>query len=556
MSAACLTRVVAAAAAVLAAAAPASLAAGTERGTTRDDRVKLGNGPDRYLALAGDDRVRGEGGRDRLAGGPGNDRLDGGKGRDELLGGPGADRLKARDGRRDEIVNGGPGRDVCVIDAAERDRVRGCEVVKPAPVVEPPVDPPPPDPEPRPDPEPSDAYLNRNWQPTPYDTCSKALHDSYSVVGPDGKLYPTWHPPAVTDPETGKPCTFGHEHGADPAESEIHGWVTSQLAAPGYEDRAGIPFGYANEELTEYSAANPGFTNRFEDHLGHKVDLVDDVDLLDTDGNYVRDDAGARISCDYLFKVHMGSHSADATTNNVHELLFAARCSDGTELLTTTLARFGAPNEFHRSCSPATAVATGGPSPYPAGEGARLIPDRGCIEEYVLIPPAATNRRSDIWALYENWQVETELTTPGGDVLARFDPWFAVRNPSRYALPTSGIGRTLDAAWETEASDDGVANASPWTDVQGEDPFEFRDPRSPFDGAERDFYIQDVEVDNDGGTRRVYTDPYGGNASSLPFPGAICQIVSTSDNTDQPELKRRLFKRDADYGGSGVHAPN
>jgi hypothetical protein len=49
----------------------------------------------------------------------------------------------------------------------------------------------------------------------------------------------------------------------------------------------------------------------------------------------------------------------------------------------------------------------------------------------------------------------------------------------------------------------------------------------------------------------------GGNASTEPFPGAICQIVSNTDNADQPTLKRRLFGRQIDYGASnGVHAPN
>src|SRR6185312_14613428 len=97
----------------------------------------------------------------------------------------------------------------------EAERTRGCEVIRGDgggggdPEV-PPIDPPNPpgdpdgpdgpddlDPDPPviEEPQPSDAYANRNWSPTTYDTCPKALHDSYSVVGPDGKLYPTWHPP-------------------------------------------------------------------------------------------------------------------------------------------------------------------------------------------------------------------------------------------------------------------------------------------------------------------------------------------------------------------------
>lgn len=555
--------------ATAAAACPAQAAPeGEERGTAGDDRVVLTGGPDRFNARGGDDRVRGEGGADKLAGGAGDDRLVGGDGRDSLRGGPGADKLLARDGRQDPLVAGGRGRDVCVVDRGEAERARGCEVIRGNGPHDPddpddpddpgdPEDPVDPEEPARPDPQPSDAYANRSWTPTVYDTCPKELHDSYSVVGPDGKLYPTWHPAEVVNPATGQLCTFGHEHGANPAGSDIYDWVVDHFTAAGYEDRAGIPFGYGNEELTEYAAVNAGVATRYEDHVGHKIDYVNDVTLLDTDGRYVRDDAGERVSCDYLFKVHQGSHSPDATTNNVHELIFAARCSDGTDLLTTTMARFGAPNTYSRSCSPATAVQTGTSSPYPSGGGIRLLPDRSCIEEYVLIPPAQTNRRSDIWALYENWQLEEELTTAEGETVASFDPWFAVRNPSRYAWPGTGIGRTLDAAWETETADGGVANATPWSDVQAFSPFEYRDPRSPFDGSQRDFYIQDVEVRNEGGQARVWTDPYGGNASAEPFPGAICQLVSPNDNSDQPALKRRLFGRDDDYGsGNGVHAPN
>ena len=39
--------------------------------------------------------------------------------------------------------------------------------------------------------------------------------------------------------------------------------------------------------------------------------------------------------------VHQGSHSADALSNNAHELLYATRCDDGTEIVSTALSRFG-----------------------------------------------------------------------------------------------------------------------------------------------------------------------------------------------------------------------
>ena len=38
------------------------------------------------------------------------------------------------------------------------------------------------------------------WTPGATDDCTAAQHDAYSVVGPDHKRYPTWHPPI--DPVT------------------------------------------------------------------------------------------------------------------------------------------------------------------------------------------------------------------------------------------------------------------------------------------------------------------------------------------------------------------
>ncbi len=561
--------VAALAVAALGAAPLGQAAAGWATGTRGADRVGLTNGADRYRALGGADRVSGRGGADVIQGQGGNDHLSGGPGADRLLGGAQRDVLQARDGNRDGLVDGGPGRDVCVVDPSDRGRIRGCETVVglekgQTPPTEVPVTPqvpadPGPDPvDPGPDPVTySDAYANRNWTPTAFDTCPKWLHDSYSVVGPDSTVYPGWHPPEVTNPETGARCTFGHEHGRDPSGSDIYAWVSSSLASPGHEDEAGLPFGLANEKLIDYAAANPGVAVRGEDHVGHKVDWANDVTLVDRDGHYVLTPANERIACDFLFKVHQGSHSADATVNNVHELVYAAKCNDGTELISTTIARFGPPDQYQRSCEPATTVISGTTSPWPSGGGERILPDRGCLERYVLVPPGSSSAASDIWALYENWKLEGELKTQGGATIASFDPWFAVRNPSRYAWPGTGIGRTLSASWETDSTDNGVVNRAPWTNVSSLDPFEYRDPRSPFDGAQRDFYLRETTVRNSGGPEYWYTDPYGRNGQSTPFPGAICQLVGTVDNSSRPELRRRLFARDADYGdGNGVHAPN
>lgn len=91
-----------------------------------NDSARGAGGKDRILGGRGDDRLSGGAGADRLKGGAGKDRLNGGKGKDRLSGGAGADRLDAADGRADKVVDGGGGKNICKIDAAELSIVRRC----------------------------------------------------------------------------------------------------------------------------------------------------------------------------------------------------------------------------------------------------------------------------------------------------------------------------------------------------------------------------------------------------------------------------------------------
>ena len=100
-------------------------------------------GGGRLSGLGGNDRLFGYGGRDRISGGDGADLVrDGGGGRDALYGGAGDDTIEAVDrdeaeagesrGRIDptrDWVHCGPGRDIAVVDSADR-VARDCERVK------------------------------------------------------------------------------------------------------------------------------------------------------------------------------------------------------------------------------------------------------------------------------------------------------------------------------------------------------------------------------------------------------------------------------------------
>jgi hypothetical protein len=79
--------------------------------------------------------------------------------------------------------------------------------------------------------------------------CPPSVHDLYQAQGPDGMLYPTWHPPY----DIGHGCYFDHEHGSDP-----HSYV-------GFADSGMPPFGYASSQA--------GFE---ESHAGYKVFVTND----------------------------------------------------------------------------------------------------------------------------------------------------------------------------------------------------------------------------------------------------------------------------------------
>lgn len=358
--------------------------------------------------------------------------------------------------------------------------------------------------------------------------CSTELHDSYTAQAQDGMTFPTWHPVIVTDPATNAECTFGHEHGDDPSTSDIYDWALARLGS----EASGITFGFA-----AHMSMMSGGAHRHEDHYGHKVFVLNDVDLVREDREgYVLDGAAAPVQCDYLIYTHQGSHSGDALKNNQHELLYAAQCSDGTEMVVNTLTGYGSANEYTANCD-ARRVATGG-SDLPNGAGGgREIPDVDCMNRTA----------NEFWSAYELWKADQTILGVNGEALVSYDPWFGVRNPSRVGngadpvdtVTLVGPSRTM-WPWTTQFA--GVAK---------------NDPASPFDGAQRDVYVQNSVLDNAGGGTTIYTDAYGQQTSTEPFDGAIAQYVSAVSNVAQPTTSRSAYGFSTDYGsGNGVHASN
>lgn len=373
------------------------------------------------------------------------------------------------------------------------------------------------------------------WTPGPNDTCTKEQHDAYSTIGPDGKKYPTWHP--AVDPQSG--CRFGHEHGRDPRGSDLYDMVGA------------IPLGYANEQLEIFDPANP----RNEDHFGHKFEWENDIAMrVDSDIAAPLFD----VRCDVLVKLHQGTHSKDAFTNNVHELVYHIVCNDGTAMHITMLTAIGKPGEFVRACDGNTHVTVGPPTPLnsPNGGGQRLIPDRECILEHMLV--GATRNSNMSAALHESWQTSNAIRREDGHTLASFDPYFQVPLPSRFHDPTAPnvTGRPIDMCYVTEVNGDrargGACEQSTGNGaVAG---VTWDDPRSLFNGVRRHVDINGNRISNDGGPAVWYTDPYGRRAKQDPFPGSVRQVIAPINTALNPHGP--TIGQNRNYGGVGVRAPN
>jgi hypothetical protein len=373
------------------------------------------------------------------------------------------------------------------------------------------------------------------WSPEGRETCTKEQHDAYAVVGPDGRLYPTWHPPIGPGG-----CSFGHEHGRDPRGSNL------------FKDIGPVPFGYANEMLAISDPANV----RDEDHFGHKVEWENDIYLRLADGER---EIG-KVRCDVLVKLHQGTHSRDAFANNLHELVYHLHCDDGSAVDITLLTAIGQPGHFVRACDRVISVDAGPPTPAnsPVGDGVRLIPDRSCIEQYMLRPPGQPSSFDQ--ALHETWQTSSTIRREDGEPLAFFNPYFQVLLPSRYHDPARApaVGRSIDVCYEeTPEGHRATGGACAESTGGGLDAgVTYDDPRSRFNGAARFVDINVTRIRNLRGPPLWYTDAFGQRGAVAPFRGSIRQRMGQVDRDLGLPVGGPRLGEDRDYGGSEVRSPN
>jgi hypothetical protein len=312
-------------------------------------------------------------------------------------------------------------------------------------------------------------------------------------------------------------------------------------------------------------------SHRHEDHVGHKVLAVNNSNVIQGDnGSSFFPPQGATIAvCDILLKFHQGTHSPDAFSNNVHELLLNQRCtaSNGGQV---TEARYNAMIPLGRAggFSPSECPGFGRPfinvkpavpadSPSDTRSLGRLITEPGCVQairegrthQDPLYPnpvPFTVSDMDDFWF--------SDVQVTGSGLSFRIAPLFYVVNPSRYYDPgkPNQLGRIVDLCYTDLRGGSYCDQVKQITQQTGQQ-VAWDDPRSPFKGTLREFRPGTFTVQNSGPTT-VYTDVYGRNAASTPFPGSIRQYFSGNSGT-------ALYVRGStkDYAGSSadaIHAPN
>lgn len=437
--------------------------------------------------------------------------------------------------------------------------------------------------------------------------CTKALHDSYKVIGPDGKWYPTWHPPSVIDPKTRRSCAFGHEHGQDPASSALWSWMRSWYAwdrnRNGRIDnaelaQAGLPFGYVAEQLDGFCTANnipPDVGQRHEDHVGHKVVVANQLQ---------RSAAGpggkqpVDLFCDTVANFHQGTHSPDAFRNSVHETKLFMHCNAGSlaqqyplKMALSVMGVFGRAGGFLANdlpFPPLPEIVVGSPVPRNSpvsdfGLGSNLVGQRaiptqqGTVQTRVLVPVGQFSGFLD-----EDWAVSVYLTHPDGRQLAYTSLGLETFEAPRIhdGLLADGLRRSIDMCYQGLLADgtltddpalaaqvvrrarggtcEALAPQGPATPRAQR--IAWDDPRSPFNGCNRNTYFGLNELANAGGPGEWYTDPYGRGASRSWFPGSVRQwLVSADiDGSNLPfPLEAEAVRLDPAFCSSGkVRAPN
>ena len=278
--------------------------------------------------------------------------------------------------------------------------------------------------------------------------CSIDVHNSYwtAVRAADGGLtyYPSWHPP-VHDPDGPQECRMTHEHGIDPADSDLYD--------EDHPTNIGVPFGFVH-------AGNLDGSNRTEDHVGHKVVVANNFKLTknnpyqsgtQTLNLFIKD--GGTVTCDWYSKLHQGTHGPDALGFSMHEYFLNYSCDDDTEIRVKEMTDFGFeshlnddqandpdPTELEVVDLPDFPL-TGGFGTVSSGcgwfatnfPGPVSDPDPSDDSDFGDAGRGFSCLMSDA-KIEELWKPSASISAPDDGPSVEYDPYYLVMNPNRYGL--------------------------------------------------------------------------------------------------------------------------
>ncbi|MBP9819934.1 hypothetical protein KBC79_04315 [Candidatus Woesebacteria bacterium] len=458
------------------------------------------------------------------------------------------------------------------------------------------------------------SWTGKNKPDTRFDKCDDGTdvvqaHNQYHVIAYDGIKYPTWHPPVVTNPITsvGK-CYFGHEHGNNPEGylywSEIHQHFGKDLDGDGVitpirvsstgqitpGDRAGLPFGIANEHMAQYYTIphqGGGFFHRHEDHVGHKVEFVNmESDMVGNTTHTMTQIPGSigvnvplykngnsnvyyptGVSCAHLHKFHQGTHAPDAILNNLHETVMHSKCvssntdangntitnADGTPVmaasrypnntvLLTGMMAFGNPGGYKQFCWNRRDKLQC-PEGYKS-DGSCVISDtlinqlpnsvysdtlgRNMVDKECLQSLPSQGQDGFYFNGYEIWQGDLRITTADGRMKAEHGRQWDVLDPIRFVDWTAAGNIGYNSM---QCGPGGLLyRRTILCEHGGTGEYqnaEWNSPLSNFRGLKRTTYFGRNRISNQGGAEIWWTDPLGSNAVTTPFASGLKQKFSS-----------------------------
>lgn len=294
---------------------------------------------------------------------------------------------------------------------------------------------------------------------------------------------------------------------------------------------------------------------RHEDHVGHKIIVSRQpfgyTGLAEADFMY----------CDNLSKFHQGTHSKDAFTNNLHEMVQVLQCPGGLRVRVQAMAAIGRAGwiEQNSNTNGGLDIFIGPPTPpdspivsnpHIPGDslGDRDMPTSSSV--YVSRP-----------TFFEQWRWQLCFMAIGeGSCAFHTTQYWSVSNPSRFPDLTTdpvSLARPVDACWKTEADGTWLIDFGDCLIVRKNNITRWDDPRSPFNGTKRGLRQDNFDWKNTG-PEVIYTDPLGMKASAVPVPGVseIRQEISVGAYLIPGTTRARSWVTRAPNGGVDGTAPN